>query len=130
MTGACWRLDELDAGCIPNVTDQQCTDIYSWTEPIWNAGSDCTGLDVPFTWDGSCLASVPPVGERCNLLWADPTNEFTSVEHCEEGHGCTWFPNNLTCEGAPVPAMPRPALALMVFVMMGTALVALTVRGA
>ena len=127
-TGACWRLDEVDAGCVPAVTEQQCNDIYFWTEPAWNAGSDCTDLDVPFAWDGSCLGTIPVVGERCMLFWATTGGDFTSVEHCEEEEG-TWF-DNLTCDGVPVPAMPRPALALMAFVILGASLVALASRGA
>jgi hypothetical protein len=125
--GACWRLDELDAGCVPDVTEQECIDIYFWTEPIWNGGADCTDLDVPFEWDGSCLGDVGDVGDRCVLLWADPQNPLTSIEHCAEDGGL-WF-DNLTCEGAPVPAMPNPGLALMVFALMGIALMALTARG-
>ncbi len=123
--GACWKLDELDSGCIPNVTEQQCADIYFWTEPGWNAGSDCSGLDVPFEWDGSCLAPIPIVGERCILLWAGSGSDFTSDEHCESEDG-TWFADNLACEGAPVPAMPQAALALMAFIMASVALGTLT----
>ena len=127
-TGACWNPVGLNPTCIPNVTEQQCMDVYWWTEPGWNAGSDCAGLDLPFEWDGSCLNDFPPVGERCGLFWSDPGAEFTSVEHCEEEEG-TWF-DNLSCEGAPVPAMPRPALALMAFVILGASLVALASKGA
>ena len=129
QTGACWRIDDLSAGCVPDVTEQECgEDIYWWTEAVWNAGSDCFGLDLPFQWDGSCLTDVPPVGERCILLWHDLGDEITAVAHCENEDGGVWF-DNLSCEGAPVPAIPHPGMALMVFALVGSALLVLTARG-
>ena len=126
-TGACWRLEDDFAGCVEGLTRSECGQLYYWTEPVWNAGSDCNGIDLPFTWDGSCFAETLTIGERCLLFWTDPGVDFPSVEHCEEGENGIWF-DNLTCTGVPVPTIPRPGVAVMAFVLLAVTLAGLAAR--
>ena len=125
-TGACWRLDDEYAGCVAGLTQSECVQLYYWTDPVWNGGSDCNGIDLPFVWDGSCFQDTLTIGERCVLRWSDSGAQYTSVEHCEEESG-TWF-DNLTCTGVPVPAMPRPGSAVMAFVLLAVTLAGLAAR--
>ena len=126
-TGACWRLEDDDAACFNGLTAQECAETFSWTDPVWGGGLDCAGLDVPFQWDGSCQLNIAPIGDQCVLMWTLPGGPTTSPYHCEELDEGTWF-DNLTCEGVPVPAMPKPGLAVMAFVLLAVTLAGLAAR--
>lgn len=124
--GACYFLDvdltdpvfDVDAVCVDGVSLGFCLDVL---EGEWEEDLICDLVDFDF--DGACLYDFgPPVGEQCALLGGG------------EGElGCLsvdgiWFDDPDLC-GIPAPAMPIWSLAVLAFVMLGGALVFLTMRG-
>lgn len=126
-TGACWGGGEVDAYCIDGITESECLTLDFVGRPQWAITRACEELEVPFLWDGSCLIDYAPVGDdTCFLIWTAPGGEATSQEHCTTDGG-DWS-DDLMC-GVPVPAMPKFTLALMAGILLGVALLILTVRG-
>jgi hypothetical protein len=108
--------------CVDGTTEFECLEVGGGVE--WFENDTCEELDVPWTWEGSCQANVPPLGDQCYILWIDGDGE----EACGSQEG-TWYEDDLTCGAAPVPAMPPAGMALMILMIMGGALVLLTIRG-
>lgn len=122
------RGDELGfALCIDNLTEGQCDQLVQ--TDLWLEGESCLALKLPFpAWDGACTVSnVPDFGEVCFLLWTDPQQTFTSQELCADKGQGAWSDDPSSC-GAPVPATPRAALALMILVLLAGSLSLLAAR--
>ena len=113
----------LGAVCVNGVTEFECLEIADGIE--WFEDTTCGELEVPWTWEGGCQADVEPFGDQCYVLWFDGNGE----EVCTDQGVGEWFEGDLTCGAAPVPAMPAAGMALMIMLIMGGALVLLTVRG-
>lgn len=114
------------AGCADGLTEAECTSVDVLTE-FWE-GATCADVADKggFDWDGSCLAGIPPLGDLCVVLWTELGPPVTQGL-CEKDLGGTWF-NDLEC-GAPVPTMPGFGLAVMALLILGGALILLTMRG-
>jgi len=140
VTGACYVVEGITAlsedatpegkfafaGCADDFTEEECSSIDELTQ--FAAGATCADLAQKggFDWDGSCLADIDPLGNICIQLWTEIDPEFTQ-ELCENDIGGVWS-DDLTC-GAPVPTMPGFGMAFMALVILGGALILLTVRG-
>ena len=110
------------AVCVDGLSEDVCLK-GTGGEGEWFEGLTCGELDVPWEWEGSCQADVDPFGDQCYVLWADGDAELVCVENA----GGTWF-EDLEC-GIPVPAMPGFGMAVMALLILGGALVLLTIRG-
>lgn len=140
-TGACYVVGDLEsvfgdpgtsegkfnlAGCAEGLTEAECTSVDQLTE-FWESAT-CADVaeEYGFDWEGSCQADIPPLGDLCIVLWTELGGAATQAL-CENEIGGTWF-NDLEC-GAPVPTMPGFGLAAMAMLMLGGALLLLTMRG-
>ncbi len=111
----------LGAVCIDGVPELDCLKIATGIE--WFEGQTCAELEVPWEWEGSCQADVPPLGDQCYILWFDGQGDVACLKE-----GGEWYPDDLTC-GLGVPTVPSAGLAVMGLLLLAGALVLLTFRG-
>lgn len=138
--GACWVAGDVSsifddssngegkfglAGCTEGLTEDECTSASVLTEFLENGTCDDVSSLLQIMWDGSCDADIPPLGDLCVVLWTE-LGAVASQGLCENDLGGTWF-DDLEC-GAPVPAMPPVAMGVMAMLILGGALLLLTLR--
>ena len=113
------------AACADGLTEDECTSVSILTE-FWE-GATCEDVadKGSIMWDGSCQADIPPLGDLCVVLWTE-FGVTATQGLCENDLGGTWY-LDLEC-GAAVPAMPPIGLGVMAMLILGGALLLLTLR--
>ena len=119
--------EETLAGCADGFTEEECTSVDELTSFWPNGTCEDVADEYNLDWDGSCAADIDPIGDMCIVLWTSIGGPATQAL-CENDIGGVWF-DDLVCGGAPVPTMPGIGMAAMVVLLLGGALVLLTIRG-
>lgn len=112
------------AGCADGFTLEECSSVDELVE-FWE-GATCEDVadKGEIDWDGSCEASIAPVGTTCIQLWTGIGGAATEAL-CINDIGGTWF-DDLECGGVPVPTMPPVGLAALMLLLLAGALLFLT----
>jgi hypothetical protein len=107
------------AGCANGFTQEECTAVDSLVEFWEGATCDDVAGKGGFKWDGSCDASVDPIGSVCLELWTAQGGLATEALCVNEIGGD--YSAGAAC-GAPVPTMPPLGLAALMLLMLAGAL--------
>lgn len=137
-TGACYSLNNpssplIPAGeegfqalCLNDLTQGECTEVLLGEFSEWAEGVTCDELKVP--WDGSCLFDFGgTVGLDCIYLYYDQDPDFAQLI-CEGKAGGQFFDDPAAC-GVPTPTLPGFGMAALALLMLGGALILLTMKG-
>jgi hypothetical protein len=108
------------AGCADGFTLEQCSSVDELTEFLQGVTCADVAEKGGISWQGSCQASIEPVGGVCIQLWTVQGAQATQGL-CLGDIGGEWF-TDLECGGTPVPTMPPVGLAALMLLMLAGAL--------
>ena len=137
-TGACYSFggpvlpqsplgeEDFTALCLDNITQAECEEQLFGPDSNWDPGITCDQLKVP--WDGSCLFDFQgTIGLGCIYLYYEDEPALAQLI-CEGKAGGQFFDDPAAC-GVPTPTLPGFGMAALALLMLGGALVLLTMKG-
>lgn len=113
-------------GCADGFTQQECESVSVLVDFAGGATCADVAAKAGITWQGSCDATIPPVGDVCVELWTFLGGKATGAL-CINDIGGSYAPG-VACAGGPVPTIPGIGLAAMALLMLAGALFFLAKR--
>lgn len=107
------------AGCSDGFTFEECNSVDELTEFLEGVTCDDVAAKGGIMWDGSCDASIDPVGSICIELWTAQGGLATEAICVNDIGGD--YSAGVAC-GAPVPTIPPVGLAALMLLLLAGAL--------